>query len=96
MEQFYTTRDLIEASTLVTLKFRVVNITYQIEGRKNLPIGYFEFENSERLQQAVNAFHNCELAVEPKEFFTHVKALKSRVTGFCKSPNTDFDQLKKN
>lgn len=80
----YSTRDLSLAATLVTLKFRIVNITYQIEGRKNLPVGYFEFEDSEILQKAIQGYNAGELAVEPKEFTTNMRTLKSQVTGMDK------------
>lgn len=83
-ENTYSIRDLALASTLVTLKFKIVNITYQIEGRKNLPIGYFEFEDSENLQKAIRAYNSGDLAIEPKEFVTNMRTLKSQVTGINK------------
>lgn len=91
----FETRDLILASTLVTLRFRVMNVTYQIEGRKNLPIGYFEFENSENLVKAIGDFNAGDLAVEPKQFMTNFKSLKSQTNSYYKAPSSDFTQLKR-
>lgn len=91
----YSIRDLALATTLVTLKFKIINITYQIEGMKNYPVGYFEFEDTDLLQKTIRAYNDGDLAVEPREFITNMRTLKSHVTGYYKGPNTNFDKLKK-
>ena len=75
----FSTRDLPLAATLVTLKFFMVGVDYQLEGQKNNPIGYFKFEDSPELQEAKQKYSQGLLAVEPKVFTTNMHSLKAEV-----------------
>lgn len=86
-ENIFSTRDLTEAATLVTLKFALVGIDYQIEGTKSNPIGYFKFEQSERLREARQKYMQQQISVEPKLFMTNIHALKADVTNAFRNPH---------
>ena len=82
----YQTRDLNEATTLRFFKFDLVSIDFQIEGKNT--VGYFNFENTPRLREAIDKFWDKELAVEPREFNSIKRGLKSRVTNGYKKPQS--------
>lgn len=86
-EDIFSTRDLTTAATLVTLKFPLVGIDYQIEGAKGNPVGYFKFENSEKLTDARQKFTQSLLSIEPKLFMTNIHSLKAEVTNAFKNPH---------
>ena len=77
MEETYSTRQLGEAAALVTLGFPVVSIDFEYD-RSNV-VGYFYFEQSEELDEAVKACLNKEVRVEYNEFLSNLKSLKSQV-----------------
>ena len=81
----FSTRDLYLAATLVTLKFPMEGIDYQIEGDKT--VGYFKFTNSAALQDAKKKYSQALLSVEPKSFVTSMHSLKAEVMGTYKSPH---------
>lgn len=87
LENIFSTRDLTEAATLVTLKFPLVGIDYQIEGTKPNPIGYFKFQQSDRLKEARKKYTTQDLSVEPKLFMTNIHALKAEVTNAFRNPH---------
>ncbi len=87
--EIFSTRDLTLAATLVSLKFYLTGIDYQIEGDKNLPIGYFKFENTPAIQEAKSKFTQGLLSIEPKLFVTNLKSLKSEVINTYKNPHFD-------
>lgn len=89
-EQTYTVRDLYLAAALLTLKFPVLDINVQMEGLKNTPIGYFTFENTGELTKAVNMYLNKEMRVEPIEYFSNVRNLKSQAINAGKNPFSDL------
>lgn len=82
----YVVKDLYLASALLSMKFQIVEMNIQYEGKKHLPIGYFSFENSPELTTAVNMYLNKEMRLEPIEYFTNVRTLKSQVMVNAKSP----------
>lgn len=82
----FATRDLYLAATLVTLKFFMNGIDYEIEGQKNLPVGYFKFDDSQSLQDAKRKYTQGLLSVEPKGFMTNIHALKAEVTNAFRNP----------
>jgi len=86
-KQIFSTRDLYLASVLVTLRFFMVGIDYQIEGDKNQPVGYFKFEDSPALQEAKGKYTQSLLSVEPKAIITNMHALKAEVVNFYKNPH---------
>jgi len=86
--QIFSTRDLYLAATLVSLKFYLVGIDYQIEGQKNFPVGYFKFEDTPSLQEARSKYTQGLLSVEPKSFVTNLKSLKSEIVNVYNNPFT--------
>lgn len=87
MPEIYQTRDLVLATTLLTLKFQLLGIDIQIEGSHPNAIGYFKFEESPDLLVAEQRYMNRELAVEPITFSMNMKSLKARVLNATKKPN---------
>lgn len=85
--EIFSTRDLYLAATLVSLKYYLTGIDYQIEGDKNQPIGYFKFENSPEIQEAKARYTQGLLLVEPKSFVTNLKSLKSEIVNIYKNPH---------
>ena len=75
------------AATLVTLKFPLEGIDYQIEGSKGNPVGYFKFQDTEQLREARKKYTQGLLTVEPKGFMTNVHSLKAEVTNAFKNPH---------
>jgi hypothetical protein len=92
----FSTRDLNLAAVLITLKFELTGVDYQIEGDKGTPIGYFNFKNSNDLNNAENKYWSNSLAVEPRTFINNLRGLKARVTTVYKSPRTNFSNFKNN
>lgn len=91
-QKIFSTRDLTQAATLITLKFPLIGIDYQIEGSKPQPVGYFKFEDTPRLKEARQKYTQSLLSVEPKLFMTNVHSLKAEVTNAFKNPhNRAFD-----
>jgi len=87
MDNVFSTRDLYLAATLVCLKFYLTGIDYVIEGSKNLPVGYFKFEDSKEIQDARARYTQGLLMVEPKMFVTNLKSLKSEVVNANQNPH---------
>jgi hypothetical protein len=83
----FSTRDLYLAATLVSLKFYLEGIDYQIEGDKNNPIGYFKFEDTPEIQKAKSDYTQGRILVEPKSFVTNLKSLKSEIVNIYKNPH---------
>ncbi len=86
-DTIFSTRDLYLAATLVTLKFALIGIDYQIEGTKPNPVGYFKFTQSESLRLSHQKYTQGMLSVEPKTFVTNMHSLKSEVTNVFKNPH---------
>ena len=83
----FSTRDLYLAATLVSLKFYLTGIDYQIEGDKNRAIGYFRFEDTPAIQGAKSKYVQGLLSVEPKAFITNLKSLKSEIVNQYNNPH---------
>lgn len=90
-QNFFSTRDLYLASTLITLKFFMSGIDMQIEGTKNKPVGYFKFEDSPELRAAEQKYSQSLLYIEPKAFVTNMRSLKAKIEDMCFNPHTAFD-----
>jgi len=90
-EELYDVRDLYLAATLVSLKFYISRVDFQIEGDKPQPVGYFMFENTPKLQEAVQRYWQGLLVVEPREFVTNMRSLKAQVVNAYKSPHRNFN-----
>ena len=84
----FSTRDLYLASTLVTLRFPLVGIDYQVEGLKSKPIGYFNFEETKELLDARSQYNQSLLSVEPKLFISNLQSLKAEVVNMFQNPNS--------
>lgn len=86
-DNIFSTRDLTLAATLITLKFEMTGIDYQIEGTKSNPVGYFKFKESPRLKEARQKYTQSLLSLEPKLFMTNIHSLKAEVTNAFKNPH---------
>lgn len=86
----YVTRDLYEAATLVTLKFPLTDLNFQFEGSNPSPVGYFSFEANSNLKEAISAYFQGKLLVEPRELFSNTRMLKSKVSNNNRSPISGF------
>lgn len=84
----YSTKDISLAASLMSLKFLMVGIDYQIEGMKNLPVGYFKFENTEKLQDTIRKYMQSMLMIEPRNFMSNIKTLKSEVQSIKDNPHS--------
>lgn len=89
-DESYSTRDMYEATALITLRFYMINIDYQLEGDKL--VGYFQFENSSEVKEASNKFFQGQLSVEPRQFISNWKALKAQTNNVYKNPKTDLSK----
>lgn len=85
--EIFSTRDLSLAATLVTLKFALEGIDYQIEGTKRKPVGYFKFTETQSLKEARQKYMQGLLQVEPKTFVTNMRSLKADVESAFDNPN---------
>jgi len=89
-KEFFSTRDIYLATTLVTLKFSMDGIDFQAEqpmGRGQAKtVGYFRFDDTPGLRDAEKLYRQGDLSVEPKLFITNLRALKAEITNFYKSP----------
>lgn len=86
-EEIFSTRDLYLAATLITLKFPLTGIDYQIIGSKSKPIGYFKFDDTVKLREARQKYTQSLLMVEPKLFVTNMHSLKAEVTNAFTNPH---------
>jgi len=86
-KNIFSTRDLYLAATLATLQFPLVGIDYQIEGEKNLPVGYFKFEDVPELKTVRDDYIQGRIRLDPKAYITNMHALKSEVTNAYKNPH---------
>ena len=85
--EIFSTRDLNLAATLVTLRFELTGIDYQIEGDRNQPIGYFKFANTPEIQETRSKYNQGLLMVEPRSFITNMKSLKSEIINVYRNPH---------
>ncbi len=85
--KIFSTRDINLAAVLISLHFEMQNIDYQIEGKKEQPIGYFNFENTPEIQEAIKNFWNKELSVEPRNFISNLRGLKAQINNFYENPH---------
>lgn len=89
-DSIFSTRDIYLAATLVSLKFYMTGTDFVIEGSKNLPIGFFKFEDSPSLQDARSKYIQGLLSVEPKLFVTNLKSLKSEISNANQNPHNNL------
>lgn len=87
----FATKDIYLSAVLITLKFFMLGVDYEIDGQKNLPVGYFKFEDTPALQEARMKYSQGMLSVEPKTFITNLHSLKSEVTNVYSNPVTPFE-----
>lgn len=86
----YSTRDIGLASTLISLKFFMTGIDYQLEGLKNQPVGYFKFEDTADLRSACQRYIQGMLTVEPREFLRNLHTLKAQVYNMTNNPHNSI------
>ena len=85
--EIFSSRDIYLAATLVTLKFDMIGIDYQILGSNNNAIGFFKFNDTPELQKTKSMFVQGTLLVEPKTFVTNLKSLKSEIQNVYSNPH---------
>jgi hypothetical protein len=90
-KQYFSTRDLYMATSLISLGFSMTQIDYQVEGERRLPVGYFQFENNSALIETLNKYRQGQLLIEPRTFSTNLRALKSEITNQYKNPHNNSD-----
>lgn len=83
----YSTKDLYLASTLITLKFYMIGIDYQVEGMKNQPIGYFKFDDTAQLRDARQKYMQGLIQIDPREFVQNMHMLKAEVQNMTLNPH---------
>ncbi len=83
--EIFSTKDLTLAATLISLKFRMERIDYQIEGDRK--VGYFKFPNTDALRDAEQQFWQGLVSIEPKNFMTIIRALKAQINNVYKNPH---------
>ena len=88
----FSTRDIYLSATLLTLGFPFLNISYQIEGIRPRPIGFFEFKVTPELREAKQKYHQGFILVEPKALFASLQNLKSQVMNAFTTPDSEFHQ----
>lgn len=88
----FSTRDITLAAALLSLKFFLEGIDYQVEGNRQQPVGYFAFKDGPDLRQAEQDYQRRKIMLEPREFIENLKNLKSQVTNVFKSPNSEYAQ----
>jgi len=93
--EFYSTRDIYLAATLISLGFPLESVDYQIEGNRGKPVGYFNFDHSDMLKSAYQQYWNGQLAVEPRAFVTNFRGLMAQTNCMYKNPNSNFETLDK-
>lgn len=86
----FSTRDLYLASTLVTLRFPMIGVDYQVEGLKPKPIGYFKFKDTPELHEIRSQYNQSMLLVEPKLFISNLQSLKAEVVNMFQNPNSSI------
>lgn len=84
----YSTRDLYLAAALITLKFELLGLDFQLEGRHNDPVGYFSFDKTPNLIEAEQRYWRGDLALEPKAYATNMRSLKSQISNALKNPHS--------
>jgi len=88
----YSTRDIYLSATLVTLGFEITKVDYQIEGDRRKPVGYFNFDPTEKFEAAVQEYWKGNCTIEPRAFVTNLWSLKSMVMNEYKNPNKEINQ----
>ncbi len=91
-KSIFSTRDLYLASTLVTLRFPMIGVDYQVEGIKPKPIGYFKFEDTPELHDIRSKYNQSMLVVEPKLFISNLQSLKAEVVNMFQNPNSPVNK----
>jgi len=86
-QKFYETRDINLASVLVTIGFQLEQIDMQLEGNEDKKVGYFNFKETDALKQIEKEYWQKKVLVEPREFMSNLRALKSQVQNFYKAPS---------
>ena len=82
MGETFSTCDIVLASTLLTLKFPVLDYEIEYRGSKTNSTTYFLFEDSARFQDAKMKITNKLVTVEPYTFHSNLRMLKSQIRNF--------------
>lgn len=88
----FSDRDILLASVLLSLGFKHTGTDYQIEGERQSPIGYFRFEKTKELEDAVRQYRSREIKIEPQLLWSNFRGMKSQLESTRKSPHSRFNQ----
>lgn len=91
-KNIYSTRDLYLSAALITLGFQLITIDYQVEGERQKPIGYFGFEENDKLRQFINDYRQKKISIIPQDFVTSMRSLQSEVNNVYKNPHSTFNK----
>lgn len=86
----FSTRDLNLAAVLMTLRFPLLGIDYQVEGTKSRPVGYFKFEATSAIEDAKRKYLQSMIMVVPQSYDQAKEALKSEVCNIKLNPHSGF------
>jgi len=85
-DQYYSTRSILLASTLLSLKFYLSGVDFQFEGENNRPVAYFLFEKNNDLNDAIGKYHRYALAIEPHAFNMSMRSIREMIANEYKKP----------
>jgi hypothetical protein len=83
----YKTKDMVLASTLISLHFPVVDFEIEYAGSRPNNYTFFLFDDSPRLQDAISKITNKMVVVEPYLFHSNMRMLKSQCRNFQERHN---------
>jgi hypothetical protein len=86
----FSTRDLYLSATLMTLRFPLLGMDFQVEGTRNQPIGYFKFEDTPQLEDARRRYMQGQLAVEPRLYVANMDSLKAEISNIRNNPSSRY------
>lgn len=86
-KEIYSTKDIYLATSFECLGYMVESIDIQFEGIKKQPVGYFNFEKTENLNDSEKEYYGGKLSFEPKAFISTMRGLKGRVENKRNNPN---------
>ena len=91
-DNIYSTSDLPLAATLMTLNFPLKTVDCQIEGSRPHPIGYFGFENNDRLKEFLSDYRQRKITVVPQDFVANMRSLQAEVKNMYKNPRSGYNK----
>lgn len=76
---FYVTKDLTEASSLITCGHPVCGMRVIMRGGGRKAVGHFQFRDTDDMRADRDMYNSGRLMVEPRTFQANLRQLKSKV-----------------